>query len=225
MEIAEALQFLELDAHAQRAEIIHAIDNKRVFFETLYQNAPSPVLKQIHGKNLEKVEAARKILLGNQEAPKLSSLELSKPEQSQNPIPAPACPAFLIIHTEGLTSYTFNLKEGNNLIGRIHDPSVAICLERDQYVSRIHASIRITQGSVFLSDGNPLSGGKPSMNGTYLNGGPDRLQPGREHALQDNDQFQVGMTKLIFKWNNKALAAIQEEVAMTGHVSTIFINI
>lgn len=56
----------------------------------------------------------------------------------------------------------------------------------DTEVSRVHASIQLTDDQFTLSDRN-------SSNGTFVNG-----QPVTAHALVDGDQIQLGRTVLLF---------------------------
>ncbi len=96
----------------------------------------------------------------------------------------------------------FELVEGKNIIGKkttFSSPHIAI---DDKYVSKRHAVIivKLNQFNVYeyyIADNAEVNDGKPSTNGTYINGKPERISdPVR---IIDGDTIQVGRTKLVLK--------------------------
>ena len=112
---------------------------------------------------------------------------------------------WLIIHTEEREPITYELFEGDNIIGRPDGPhQVDIRVKDDEYVSRVHAMVRVTKDFLHrfhyqLLDNGKLRGGHPSTNGTYINGLQERLQKHQAVFLRDGDTVQVGTTKMVFK--------------------------
>lgn len=112
---------------------------------------------------------------------------------------------WLVVHTEDKLPITYELYEADNVIGRPDGPHhVDIRIEDDEYVSRVHAIIRIYKDYMHrfryeLLDDGSLRGGYPSTNGTYINGIDERLPQETSVFLRDSDTIQVGTTKLVFK--------------------------
>ena len=135
---------------------------------------------------------------------------------------------WLIIHTEGKEKKSYPLKEGKNLIGRKttkNTPDIAIT---DKYISRHHAAIYIKSNKkyeyeYYIAD-NAEALGKPSLNGTFINGNDQRIINSME--LSDNDTIQVGETKLVLKTSVVAID-VEEAVKLvgkTGYKKTIDIK-
>jgi len=103
---------------------------------------------------------------------------------------------WLILYEEGKEHAIYNLKQGENIIGRAN-PEIApdITIENDEFVSRSHAILNVALspfGSfIYILNDNQ------SMNGTYLNSEPVASEA--PYELRDGDTIQVGMTKLILK--------------------------
>jgi len=116
---------------------------------------------------------------------------------------------WLIKHTETMETLSFPLKIGKNQIGRKttdHNPDIMV--ENDNYISRNHAIIvvKINEKSEFeylLVDNAELQG-KPSLNGTYLNGNPERIGD-KPVKLSDGDTIQTGLTKFVLKTSKVAI--------------------
>lgn len=110
---------------------------------------------------------------------------------------------WLVLHTEGCDSKTYELKIGKNRIGRKTSSNCPeIFVEDDKFVSRNHAVlvVRITQNFEYeyLIADNETVQGKPSTNGTYINGNSERI--GNESVkLKDGDTIQVGVTKFVLQ--------------------------
>lgn len=112
---------------------------------------------------------------------------------------------WLVVHTEKKLPVTYELFEGDNIIGRPDGPhQVDVRIEDDEYVSRVHAHIRIKKDFLYrfsyeLLDDGSLRRGNSSTNGTYINGNEERLPKNKMVHLRDGDTIQVGTTKLVFK--------------------------
>lgn len=112
---------------------------------------------------------------------------------------------WLVVHTEKKLPVTYELFEGDNIIGRPDGPhQVDVRIEDDEYVSRVHAFIRIKKDFLHrfryeLLDDGSLRRGNSSTNGTYINGNEERLPKNKSVFLRDGDTVQVGTTKLVFK--------------------------
>jgi pSer/pThr/pTyr-binding forkhead associated (FHA) protein len=109
---------------------------------------------------------------------------------------------WLIIHMEDKEKTVYELKEGKNFIGRhtqVNAPDIAL---HDIFVSRKHAVlvVRTTENYEYeyLIGDNADVQGKPSLNGTFINGSEKSL--GNEILkLKDGDTLQAGITKLVLK--------------------------
>ena len=125
---------------------------------------------------------------------------------------------WLILHTEGQDEATFQLKEGENLIGRMtqkNRPHIAI---DDKYVSRHHAVVYVKQNEKYeyeyLIADNAKALGKPSTNGTFINGNTNRITE-KSVKLFDADTIQVGLTKIVLKTAHVAID-VENAVKLVG---------
>lgn len=136
--------------------------------------------------------------------------------------------AYLIRHTENQSVKPFPLFAGKNYIGRKIHASLKpfLALDDDEFVSRVHAVIYIDDknpdGS-FIDDSALSNEGKPSKNGTFLNGDNDRITG--KVKINENDTIQIGETKLIFRINTTQLNKIVEEVEDKDYMHTVVIRI
>jgi len=133
---------------------------------------------------------------------------------------------WLIIHTENKQTETFPLKEGRNLIGRKTSKNIANIPISDNYVSRHHAVLFVKQNEKYEYEysiiDNAEALGKPSMNGTFINGNTQRI--GEERVqLKDGDTIQVGETKLVLKTTQVAInvESAVKLVGKTGYQQTV----
>ena len=110
---------------------------------------------------------------------------------------------WLIIHTEGENHKDFELFEGKNIIGRStpnYSPDIALT---DNYLSRRHAVliVRLNKNNFFeyyIGDNADINNGKPSMNGTFVNGSIERIT-NKIVEIKEDDTIQVGKIKLVLK--------------------------
>ena len=125
---------------------------------------------------------------------------------------------WLVIHTEGKEKITFALKEGKNLIGRKTKKNIPNIAISDKYISRHHAVIYVKQNKkyeyeYFIVD-NADALGKPSKNGTFINGNSNRIAE-KSIELKDNDTIQIGLTKLVLK-TTKVAIDVEDAVKLVG---------
>jgi len=115
---------------------------------------------------------------------------------------------WLVVHTPKKNIVQYSLKEGENFIGDERGSSkdkLDISVGGDKYVSRFHAIIHViklsnNEGySYYLTDDNSNPNGKPSTNGTYINGNSQRISSNQKIILNDGDSIQVGETILRLK--------------------------
>lgn len=134
---------------------------------------------------------------------------------------------WLILHTEGRETASYELHVGKNRIGRIataNNPDIPVA--DDMFVSRNHAVLVVrindrNQYEYLIADNAEVQG-KPSMNGTYINGDTQRLgdQPIK---LKDGDTIQVGVTKFVLKTADVAIT-VDDAVKLTqklGYTETV----
>ena len=134
---------------------------------------------------------------------------------------------WLVLHTEGCEPKTYPLKEGRNRIGRktvSNAPDVPV--ECDIYVSRNHAMLVVRRlqnldYEYVIADNAELLG-KPSLNGTFVNGNPERLDD-KPVTLKDGDTIQIGITKFVLQ-TAKAAVNVDDAVKLTsklGYTPTV----
>ncbi len=118
---------------------------------------------------------------------------------------------WLVLHTEGKEPQSIALKEGKNIIGRKTMTSCPdIAVPDDIFVSRNHAVLVVRKNSAnkyeYILADNTEQLGKPSLNGTYINGESERIgeQPVK---ISDGDTLQVGLTKFVLKAADVAIDA------------------
>ena len=138
---------------------------------------------------------------------------------------------WLVVHTENKLPVTYELFEGSNLIGRPEGQHVDVRIEDDEYVSRVHAVIRIFKDFLHrfrceLADDGTARNGQPSTNGCYVNGNATRLTKDKVVFLRDGDTIQIGLTKLVFKSTDIAddLSSAANSVKNSDFTHTISIR-
>jgi hypothetical protein len=135
--------------------------------------------------------------------------------------------AWLIRHTENQSETPYPIFAGKNYIGRKEKPGLNpfLKVEDDPYISKVHAVIIAEPGqaaSFFVADDPADNGDRASTNGTYLNGKEERVRA--KTPIRNNDTLQLGITKLIFRYNDAALETIVKEVADKGYMHTVAID-
>jgi len=159
------------------------------------------------------------------------TIDVTRPVRPVQPSPAPAADeplAWLVRHTENQSPDTFPIHAGKNYIGRKEKPGTTpfIMVKDDPYISKVHAVVIAEPGSpatFYLADDPATNGDKASTNGTYLNGDGDRITT--KTRIRNNDTIQVGVTKLILRYNDNALERILKEVAGKDYVHTVIIDV
>ena len=135
---------------------------------------------------------------------------------------------WLVRHTEKQTVITFTIFPGKNYLGRKKQDGLInfIVIDDDVFISRVHAVIDADETGEFefyISDNELSNLGKPSKNGTYINGDDKRIS--QKVRLSDNDTVQVGLTKLILKINrDNNLKKIIKEVQSSKFMDTVIID-
>ena len=134
---------------------------------------------------------------------------------------------WLILHTEGKESNSYSLHVGKNRIGRVSTANVPdVPVSDDMFVSRSHAVLVVrindrNQYEYLLADNAEVQG-KPSMNGTYVNGDSTRIGD-KPVILHDGDTIQVGVTKFVLKTADVAIS-VDDAVKLIqklGYVETV----
>lgn len=110
---------------------------------------------------------------------------------------------WLIIHTEVKNHTSFELKFGKNIIGRKTPNFIGDVAIDDPFVSRRHAVIVVQLNKYniyeyYIIDNKEVNDGKPSLNGTFVNGNLNRLE-NEPLRIIDGDTIQIGETKLVLK--------------------------
>lgn len=155
-------------------------------------------------------------------------------KQNKNPEKAGKIVAgWLVVHTENKLPITYDLYEGDNIIGRPDGPhQIDVRIEDDDYVSRTHACIQIYKDYLHrfryeLHDNGAHARGRASTNGTYINGIEERLTKDSSVFLCDGDTIQVGTTKLVFKSINDTDDQVSafSSVAGSNFTETVAIRI
>ncbi len=213
---------------------------EEVIIEKIKQDEPEEItLNDLYRKNVpepqvdivEKVKVAEQLKADEKIEKSLTGPVIVK--RNKNPEKTGKIIAgWLIVHTEGKLPVTYELFEGDNVIGRPDGPHhVDIRIEDDEYVSRVHAILRITKGYLHrfrysLLDDGSLRGGSPSTNGVFINGIEERLPKDKAVFMRDSDTVQVGVTKLVFKNTDSAidLASAANSVVNTDFTNTVAIR-
>lgn len=227
------LEFLELPKNATDEAIVSRFKEKYNFFKMLHTNAPNQIIRNLQQKNLDILEEIKSVLPvvptsnSREDEPSLKTkskenkIEIEKSSNSEDII------AWLIVHTEEKEVKSFPLFEGINAIGRQkHSRYHSVEIGEDTFISRVHCFVNIVRSSFNFSaailDDGKYSEGKKSLNGTYINGKDKRIN---SQIIEEGDTIQVGMTKLVFKWNSTSIREIEDDVALSDFVGTIVINL
>ena len=251
----EAFEFLELEDSASVNEIKQRIADKLLYFEELSEKAPSDFLRRLNMQKLNKVKAiqqqaaewyaAEPVLQEDSfvNDNSLPSIDTDNEmhagttpiivasggrstRRSKNNEPQPT--AWLVLHTENQEIRTYPLYPGKNYIGRKQHPTLKpfLLIDEDPYISRVHAVIEVEDGNpydYYITDSTFSNKVGVSKNGTYINGDEARIT--KKTKLIKNDTIQIGVTKLVLKYNDKHIKQIIEEVGDTRYVNTVKIDI
>jgi len=246
----DAFTFLELPENATDTQIKKRLEEKLAHYEHLSQHSPSAFLRRLNNQHLSKALLIRKeiasILPKPLTIPVAAEEEIevtAEPaieENNSNTMPVIVSAAlrtsagkkgmnepiaFLVRHTENKPVKPFPLYSGKNFIGRKVHSSLKpfIALEDDEFVSRLHAVIFVEEEEAcYIDDSASSNEGKPSKNGTFINGDKQRVT--ERCRLNDNDAIQIGETKLIFRMNNTSIKKIVEEVQESDYMHTVIIR-
>jgi pSer/pThr/pTyr-binding forkhead associated (FHA) protein len=211
------------------------MNDKLTYFQRLSENAPNDFLRKLHTSNTEKIKTLQIEMLGVSSANNDDAKNRHTPASNNNyqqpaaqqPQPNASAAAWLVRHTENQSAKTFPLFYGKNFVGRANQPSNhTVVINDDPYVSRVHAIldvVAINPLQIVVCDEAATNGGKPSKNGTYINGDDRRLS--KKITIRENDTLQIGMTKLIVRLNNTSIHKIVQEVEESDYMKTVVIDI
>ena len=232
-------EFLEIPESSSEEDILERINDKLTYFQRLSENAPNDFLKKLHIDNVNKVRSLQTQILNVSSFSSshnstnhvsinshLNSSYLNTSENLELAQRNKEAVAWLVRHTENKSSKPFPLFYGKNFIGRNNHPSdPTIIILEDNYISRIHCCINVVNIrplQIIVSD-DGVNSGKPSKNGTYVNGHEKRIV--HKVTLFENDTVQVGMTKFILRYNNTSIKKIVQEVEECDYMKTVIIDI
>jgi hypothetical protein len=142
--------------------------------------------------------------------------------------PGPEAVGWLVRHTENKTIKSIPVFAGKNYIGRKVQSGLKpfIQVDEDLFVSRVHA-VLYAEGTgpylFYIGDNSSSNGGKPSKNGTYVNGSEDRINT--RIMLHDYDTIQIGETKFVLRFDITDILKMQEEVEDKGYMHTVIIKL
>jgi len=221
----EILEFLELPEAVSDEDIANRLQSKLVYFVRLNENAPNDFLRKLHLQNIEKVKLIQGQYGFTDTEPNQVKQEMSGRQKGPSKEPL----AWLIRHTEGQPIKRFPLYNGGNPVGRGADlqKTGGLSIEDDDYVSRRHAVVYVESTlsgtRFFIEDSAESNGGRPSKNGTYINGTEQRIS--KRVLLTDQDTIQIGLTKLILRLPKADVGTLMNEVEESGYMKTVVINI
>jgi hypothetical protein len=245
----EALQFLELPETATNNEIRIRLAEKLEYFEHLSEEAPSDFLRRINARHADKVKHIQQEFFSWAGEESGSEVFLPSEPQEEGPVEEevfttpiivssgsslpPVIPempqpvGWLIRHTENQSAQTWPLFTGKNYLGRKAPSGLSqfAIIEDDPYISRVHAVVYVEEGTpaaCYIVDAAEMNNGKPSANGTFVNGNKTRVV--KKEKLKDADTIQVGVTKLVFKYNVKDIKGLVSEVAQSSYMNTVAIE-
>jgi len=243
---------LELPEDVTDIEIKKTMEEKLEYFRNLSEKAPSDFLKKLNVQKVLKIktiqEESLKWLTGEPELksiilpdddseesdgeeddfPSTTPIIISSGSRSAKKTPVAEPAGWLVRHTEDQSPKTFSLWRGNNYIGRkIHDTvKPLIVIDEDLYISRVHALITVegTENlSFYIEDSAEANKGAESKNGTYINGNEKRIT--KKTNLKENDTIQIGVTKLILRYNNNTIHKIVREVEKSKFMHTVALDL
>jgi hypothetical protein len=185
--------------------------------------AAEPQASKVSVMRPAEVQAQRVAIVRPAEAQPPKAKE-SQPAKAKEPQPI----AWLIRHTENQSTASYPIYSGKTYIGRKEKPGLApfVRIGDDPYISKFHAVILAEPGrpaTFYLADDAVAKGEKPSTNGTYLNGRDGRITA--KTQVRNNDTIQLGITKLVFRISDAELEDIVKDVANTGYMHTVIIDI
>jgi pSer/pThr/pTyr-binding forkhead associated (FHA) protein len=161
--------------------------------------------------------------------PETTPIIIAHGSRSSKNVPVTEPAGWLIRHTEDQSSKTYSLWKGNNYVGRkLHDSlKPFIIIDEDLYISRVHAVI-IAEGTVdnynfYIEDSASSNHGAESRNGTYINGKEKRISS--KVKLSENDTIQIGVTKLILRYNNHPIKKLVKEVEKSKFMHTVALEL
>ena len=245
----EALAFLELPEDTSDSEIKQTMEGLLAHFLELSEKAPSDFLRKLNAQKVSKIRAierdfsewshepsgSKSVVLAQhdpgeeEDSPESAPIIISHGSRSVKNTPAHEPAGWLVRHTENQTPKTYSLWKGNNYIGRkLHETlKPFLVIEEDLYISRVHAMISVEGNpdrfSFYIEDSAQSNSGAESKNGTYLNGNEKRIT--LRTKLNENDTIQIGVTKLILRYNLHPIKKIVKEVEKSKFMHTVALEL
>ena len=247
---AEALAFLELPEDASEQEIKQTMEGLLTHFLKLSEKAPSDFLRKLNAQKVSKIKAIgqdfsewsrepsgpKSVVFTNQDPeeeddqPESAPIIISHGSRSSVKNTAVTEPAgWLVRHTENQTPKTYSLWKGNNYIGRkLHETLKPFqVIDEDLFISRVHSVISVEGAddrfNFYIEDSAESNKGAESKNGTYVNGNEKRISS--KTKLNENDTIQIGVTKLILRYNLHPIKKIVKEVEKSKFMHTVALEL
>ncbi len=246
---AEALTFLELREDATDQEVKKTLEEQLSHFEQLSEKAPSDFLRKLNAQKVAKVKGiqqdlkkwapqgpgAKSVILNEdpvedsemeEDLPATTPIIISSGSRFSKKAAVAEPLGWLVRHTENQSPKTYSLWKGPNYIGRKLHESLKpfVVIDEDLYISRVHALITAEAGDQFyIEDSAAVNNGSESKNGTYLNGREKRIA--EKTRLNENDTIQIGVTKLILRYNNHPIKKIVKEVEKSKFMHTVALEL
>ena len=188
-------ELLELDPSADTEQIRARAADKKRYFNTLLQSAPTQVLRDIYARRIGDIEKFMAEHGGGQAAPALSPRP--SPPPGNHSEPSQGGGSFL--DPDNGRGASIALQPGLNIVGRQPRQMGTPIILDDSYVSANHAVVEVVPGppaTVHVYDIGEIAA-KPSTNGVYVNRNPQRID--RRVALANGDHVRFGQTGFTFR--------------------------
>ena len=190
-------ELLELDPSADAEEVRARAADKKRYFNTLLQSAPTQVLRDIYARRIGDIEKFMAEHVGGQRAAPAPV----PPQAMHNPLGHPAIGqgASYYLDPDNGRGGSVTLQPGLNIVGRQPRQMGTPIILDDTYVSANHAVVEIVPGpplSVHVYDIGEIAS-KPSTNGVFVNRHPKRID--RRIAQNNGDHVRFGQTGFTFR--------------------------
>jgi FHA domain len=185
-------ELLELDPSADTEQIRARAADKKRYFNTLLQSAPTQVLRDIYARRIGDIEKFLAEHGGGQRAAPVSPPS-SAVHSSHSPSSSGQGASYYLDPDNGRGG-SVTLQPGLNIIGRQPRQMGTPIILDDTYVSANHAVVEVVPGpplTVHVYDIGEIAA-KPSTNGVYVNRNPKRID--RRIALNNGDHVRFGQT-------------------------------
>lgn len=190
-------ELLELDPSASIDDIRARAADKKRYFITLLQSAPTQVLRDIYARRIGDIE---KFLAENGGSAQAAPTPAAPPPISpQGGYGAAQQAGGYFLDPDNGRGGPVALQPGLNIVGRQPRQMGTPIILDDTYVSANHAVVEVVPGpplTVHVYDIGEIAA-KPSTNGVYVNRHPKRID--RRIALNNGDHVRFGQTGFTFR--------------------------